>query len=227
MRCKANRKRVMSWSFRQPACTRRDIWRCLTGKYGFLISNKCVAFTQATNIGRTDPRTKCIVTTEMKKFLLLVFATLVIVLGVMQPASAVGPSTPEAVVRSFYTWYIGKQDARNSQYFQLMDDTIYRYVSRNTVNTLRDDYRHNRLPGDTDYFTRVQDLDPKIWLKTLTVHPAIMLGGVAVIPVTFGVTSQDRQDLVVFVVKDAGHWRITKVEDTDGYLGYHQYDPKD
>jgi hypothetical protein len=32
----------------------------------------------------------------------------------------------------------------------------------------------------------------------------------------------------VFAVRENGHWRITKVEDTDnGYLGYHQYDPAD
>lgn len=163
----------------------------------------------------------------MKKFLLLAFATLAIALGVMRPASAAGPNTPEAVVKSFYTWYVGKQDARNSRYFQLTDDTIYGYVSKNTVDTLRDDYRHNRLPGDTDYFTRVQDLDPQIWLKTLTVHPSIMLDGVAVIPVTFGVKPQDRQNLVVFVARQNGHWRIVKVEDTEAYLGFHQYDPKD
>jgi len=165
----------------------------------------------------------------MKKFLLLIGAivTFILTLGAMR-AQAVEANTPEATVKAFYTWYVKKQDARDAHYFQLTDNAIYNYVSKKTVDTLRDDYRHSRLPGDTDYFTRVQDLDSRVWLRTLTVHPSIMLDGVAVTPVTFGQTSQDRQNLVVFVARENGHWRITKVEDTNnGYLGYHQYDPAD
>ncbi|NIF78728.1 DUF3828 domain-containing protein [Paraburkholderia sp. Cy-641] len=164
----------------------------------------------------------------MKNIFLHTFALLAVVLGLSIMQSAVAAETPEATVREFYPWYIGKQDTRDAHYFQLTDNAIYRYVSKNTVDTLRDDYKHHRLPGDADYFTRVQDLDPHVWLETMLVHPAIMLDGVAVIPVTFGVKPQDRQNLVVFVAKENGHRRITKVEDThNGYLGYHQYDAAD
>ena len=59
----------------------------------------------------------------------------------------------------------------------------------------------------------------------MVLHPTIMLGEVAVIPVTFG--AKEKTDVVVFVRKEAGLWKIIKVENTDNYLGYHQYDPKD
>ncbi|MEM5293969.1 hypothetical protein VSR82_06470 [Burkholderia sp. JPY481] len=59
----------------------------------------------------------------------------------------------------------------------------------------------------------------------MTLHPAIALGGTGVIPVTFGLA--EKQNLLVFVAMENGHWRITKVEDTTGYQGFHRYDPMD
>ncbi|MBB5406784.1 hypothetical protein HDG34_000705 [Paraburkholderia sp. HC6.4b] len=158
----------------------------------------------------------------MSKFLLRVFASLALAL-VLEPGvtTAATPDTPEAAVKAFYTWYLQQEGG----VYQLTDSHIYNYVAKPTVDNLRDDYRHKRLPGGADYFTRVQDLDPQIWLTTMTLHPAIALGGTAVIPVTFGLT--EKQNLVVFVAKENGHWRITKVEDTTGYQGFHQYDPMD
>ncbi|MGF6838175.1 hypothetical protein QF001_002042 [Paraburkholderia youngii] len=158
----------------------------------------------------------------MIKFILRVFASLAVALA-FEPgvATAATPGTPEAAVKAFYSWYLQQ---RGSVY-QWTDSRIYNYVAKQTADNLRDDYRHKRLPGGADYFTRVQDRDPQIWLKTMTLHPAIALGETAVIPVTFGL--EEKQDLVVFVAKENGHWRITKVEDTTGYQGFHQYDPMD
>ena len=160
----------------------------------------------------------------MKKYFSLACAVLTLVIGLcmMQAASAgARMDTPEATVRAFYTWYIGRQTGT----YQLTDNTIYRYVAKPTVDNLRDDYRHNRLPGDSDYFTKVQDYDENEWLHNMVLHPAIVLGEAAVIPVTFG--AKEKTDVIVFVRKEAGRWKIAKVEDTGNYLGYHQYDPKD
>ncbi|WP_410565600.1 hypothetical protein, partial [Bacillus sp. SIMBA_033] len=68
----------------------------------------------------------------------------------------------------------------------MTDNAIYRYVEKPTVDNLRDDYKHKRLPGGSDYFTRVQDLDEKEWLAHMILHPTVNLDGVAVIAVTFG-----------------------------------------
>ncbi|CAE6823501.1 DUF3828 domain-containing protein [Paraburkholderia haematera] len=157
----------------------------------------------------------------MSKYLLLAYAALTLALGVIQPATASGPNTPEAVVRAFYTWYLEREGGP----YQLTDNAIYRYVAKPTVDNLRDDYKHNRLPGGSDYFTRVQDLDENAWLNNMALHPTVALDGVAVIAVTFG--AKEKKNLVVFVRQEQGLWKIIKVEDTNNYLGYHQYDVSD
>lgn len=159
----------------------------------------------------------------MKKYLLFVYAALALVLGLCATpaATAGGPNSPEATVRAFYTWYIG----REAEAYQLTDDAIYRYVAKPTVDNLRDDYKHHRLPGGSDYFTKVHDLDEKEWLNHMALHPTLMLDGVAVIAVTFG--AREKTNLVVFVQQEHGLWKIIKVEDTGHYLGHHQYDPYD
>ncbi|WP_230412998.1 hypothetical protein [Paraburkholderia antibiotica] len=122
--------------------------------------DNCTAFIREPNTGPTGLPTKSTGTTDDEKLLLLVSAVIAFTLGLVgaQPAAAAA-DTPEATVKAFYTWYIQKEDARDAHYFQLTDNAIYSYVSRKTVDVLRDDYRHNRLPGDIDYFTRGQDLD--------------------------------------------------------------------
>ncbi|MGF6598757.1 hypothetical protein P3T23_003474 [Paraburkholderia sp. GAS448] len=159
----------------------------------------------------------------MRKYFPFFLAALALVAGLclMKVATAGEPNAPEATVRAFYTWYFERQAGP----YQLTDNAIYRYVAKSTVDNLRDDFRHNRLPGESDYFTKVQDYDEKEWLHNMVLHPTIMLGEVAVIPVTFG--AKEKTDVVVFVRKEASLWKIIKVENTGNYLGYHQYDPKD
>jgi hypothetical protein len=157
----------------------------------------------------------------MNKYFAMLCFVLALAMGIVAPATAETPNTPESAVRAFYAWYLQRQDGP----YQLTDNSIYRYVDKQTVDNLRDDYAHKRLPGGADYFTRVQDLDAGTWLKHMSLHPAIMLDGVAVVAVTFGIG--EKQNLVVFVRQQNGRWKITKVEDTDGYAGYHQYDPTD
>lgn len=157
----------------------------------------------------------------MKKYSAIFILGLAFAQGAIAPATAATPETPESVVKTFYTWYLQRQDGP----YQLTDNSIYRYVAKPTVDNLRDDYRHKRLPGGSDYFTRVQDLDAREWLDHMSLHPPIVLDGAAVVAVTFG--AADMHELVVFVRQQQGHWKITKVEDTHGYLGYHQYDPTD
>ncbi|MFM0281510.1 hypothetical protein P0D75_26205 [Paraburkholderia sediminicola] len=83
--------------------------------------------------------------------------------------------------------------------YPLLDNGIYVYVTKATVDGLRSAYRHNRLPGDSDYFTKVQDYDEQDWSNNIETHQAIMLGDVAVVPVTFG--SKDKISVLVFLRK--------------------------
>lgn len=123
-------------------------------------------------------------------------------------------NTPESQVRAFYTWYIKLNASLKNP---LVDKKISGFVSKEVVDRLRDDYRHNRLPGDSDYFLRVQDEDEKDWLAHIATHPPVMLGDVAVVPITFG--STDKVSVLVFMRRVDGIWKITKTEDTLDYQG--------
>lgn len=118
---------------------------------------------------------------------------------------------PEARASAFYTWYI-KTGSKPT--FPLLDNAIFEYVAKDTVNRLRSDYRHNKLP-DADYFLKVQDEDEQDWLNHIATHPVVMLGDVTVVPVTFG--SKDQVSILVFMRKVGGAWKITKVDDTTDF----------
>jgi hypothetical protein len=148
----------------------------------------------------------------------VIFAALMIVSGLSlnQSATAQTPTqrtTPEATVKAFYDWFI-KRDAQDHGY-PLMDNEIFHYVSKKTVDLLRAQYKNNNLPGDAEYFTNVQDFNEVDWQAHTVVRPAIVLNGVALVPVTFG--STDKKTNVAFLRKQNGIWKITKVVDTRDY----------
>lgn len=126
-------------------------------------------------------------------------------------ASAVEATSPETAVRTFYTWYFAK-NAKGG--FPLLDEGMRTYVAARTLNGLRDAYRREDLPGDADYFLKVQDYQQD-WPTHIDVHPAILLDGVAVVPVTFG--SAQKASVVVFLQREGSSWKVIKVDDTRGY----------
>ncbi len=122
-------------------------------------------------------------------------------------------ATPEAVARAFYAWFIG-EGAKDHGY-PLMDKRIYDYVSKDTVDLLRSDYKKNKFADRAEYFTDVQDFDEKDWLAHIAAHPAITLDDVTIVPVTLG--STQKKTVIVFLRKINGAWKITKVDDTLDY----------
>ncbi|ANH74632.1 hypothetical protein ACS15_1857 [Ralstonia insidiosa] len=148
----------------------------------------------------------------MKTRLSRALAWLVLAVGLlgMQAVMAQGKAaTPEANTKAFYAWYIKLQ---TKSVYPLTDNGIYTYVAKDTVDRLRDAYRRNEMPGDADYFTKVQDYDEKDWAEHTVTRAPILLEGVAVVPVTFG--SKDKVSVLVFLRKLDDGWKITKVEDT-------------
>lgn len=126
--------------------------------------------------------------------------------------AAEAAAKPEVMVSGFYGWYIKKQ---TDQVFPLLDPEISKYVADPTIRRLRSDYKRNALPGDADYFTKVQDYDDKDWLQHIRTPNPIALGAVTVVPVTFG--SKDHVSVLVFLQRHGAGWRIIKVDDTLGY----------
>jgi hypothetical protein len=151
----------------------------------------------------------------MKRLPILAITALVLAFGMLigQPARAGGAADEaQARVKAFYAWYIPRN---GNPGYPLLDKKIFDFVAKGTVDRLRNDYAHGRLPGDGDYFLKVQDEDDRDWLAHIATQPAVALGGVTVIPVTFG--STDKVSVLVFVRKIGGAWKITRVEDTADY----------
>lgn len=149
----------------------------------------------------------------MKKLFTLAVSVLLLVGGLLfQQGAFADSATPAANTKAFYTWYIKLQ---SKETYPLLDKGIYAYVTKSTVDGLRNAYRHNKLPGDSDYFTKVQDYDEQDWSSNIATHQPVMLGDVAVVPVTFG--SKDKTSVLVFLRKQGENWKITKVDDTLDY----------
>ncbi|MBB5505845.1 DUF3828 domain-containing protein [Paraburkholderia atlantica] len=188
-----------------------DTWRSSMGQSGYPTSGSGPVQMDFIPVQTTEPQghhTRSIATTDMhiKRFL-SVLALLAFVFW-QSAFSATAQPTPEGQAKAFYSWYI-KLGANLT--FPLLDEGIFDYVAKGTVSKLRDDYEHDRLPGDSDYFLKVQDEDENDWLAHITVRPAVMLGHVAVVPVTFG--SKDKLSVIVFMRNFGGIWKITKVDD--------------
>jgi len=151
----------------------------------------------------------------MKNRFFRMLAWLVFAIGMLGAHTAMAqgkPVTPEANTKAFYAWYI-KLQAKSV--YPLTDSGITTYVSKDTVDRLREAYRRNELPGDVDYFTKVQDYDEKDWSEHTVARAPILLEDVAVVPVTFG--SKDKISVLVFLRKLGDGWKITKVEDTQDF----------
>ncbi|WP_028227569.1 DUF3828 domain-containing protein [Paraburkholderia ferrariae] len=144
----------------------------------------------------------------MKRFFLFIVA---LVIGssslFASAANSAPPAEPQTQVQAFYAWYI-KLNSRGD--YPLLDKKIYAYVSRATVDHLRAAYVHDSLPGDSDYFLKVQDYDDQDWLSHIVTASPSREGQYVVVPVTFGSTDQVR--VRVCVVKEGGAWKVVKVE---------------
>lgn len=153
----------------------------------------------------------------MKEKIRIILSTLALTLILpalfCQTATAAeAAAKPEVTVSVFYGWYIKKQ---TDHVFPLLDPEISKYVADPTIKRLRSDYKRDALPGDADYFTKVQDFDDWDWLQNIRTANPIALGDVTVVPVTFG--SKDQVSVLVFLQRQGAGWRIIKVDDTLGY----------
>jgi len=150
----------------------------------------------------------------MTRFLsLLAAVACAIAVSLASTAQAAGPQdTPEATAISFYTWFIQHD---SDQTYPLREPDIDRYVAKNTVARLRNDYAQAGAPNGVDYFLKVQDYDSRDWLQHMHAQHALMLGDIAVVPVSFG--SQNPVHVLVFMKRFDARWKIIKIDDTWEY----------
>ncbi|RZF24924.1 DUF3828 domain-containing protein [Paraburkholderia sp. UYCP14C] len=147
----------------------------------------------------------------MRKPLNLLILAFLMLFQSLAMAQAPDISTPESSIAVFYKWFLHRSSERHG--YALMDKDIYTYVSKPTVDFLRAEYKQNRFAEQAEYFTRVQDYDDQDWVAHTAVHPALLLNGVAVVPLTFG--STEKKTIIAFLRKQGNVWKITKVVDTE------------
>jgi hypothetical protein len=150
----------------------------------------------------------------MTRYIRSIFALLFLSLALLslQAGAQENTTTPDASVTVFYKWFF-KND--NDRTYPLREPAIYDYVAKRTVERLRDDYSRGGPPQGVDYFLKVQDYDPQDWANHIDTHAATLLGDVAVVPVTFG--SRNKISVLVFLRKQEGRWKVTKIDDTLDY----------
>ena len=151
----------------------------------------------------------------MKRYLVLFTASLVLtVCSLFNSPAMAQTASPEAATKAFYTWYVTQESKAHA--YPLMDKQVYEFVSKSTVDLLRTEYKQNKFADRADYFTNAQDFDSKDWLAHIVVRPAFMVDGVAIVPVTLG-SGDDKMDVLAFLRKLDGTWKIIKVGDTQDY----------
>ncbi|MEO6804161.1 MAG: DUF3828 domain-containing protein [Granulicella sp.] len=134
---------------------------------------------------------------------------LVSALGHVCWAQRSAPSSPDVVTRSFYGWYL-QQIAADHHPLTDKDPRLRKYVSAALLREIR---RQMASPDglDADYFIKAQDYRNE-WLGKITTSETHVRGGIATTTVTLGDTLESRHRLTVRLVREAGVWKIRKVQ---------------
>ena len=121
------------------------------------------------------------------------------------PARAQQASTPQDVVRGFYSWYLHQLSLENQNPLK-QKTTMLKYLTpqlyANAPRLIRQ--------MDADIFICAQDWD-KGWEKNFSVSPPQVKNSSATTTVTLPSGETDRININVTLIKTASGWRINKV----------------
>jgi hypothetical protein len=132
-------------------------------------------------------------------------------LATTQVRAAESVATPEDCIRNFYRWYVTNPVANRDPMKQRQE--IRRYA---TEHLLRQIDKMEKGPNglDGDYFVDAQDFDP-LWAKNISISNVKTLGEKSTAHVLLNGSKGMRKKLVVHLVKDAGAWKVDKVQGRD------------
>jgi len=139
-----------------------------------------------------------------KKLLFIASLALFPVIGMAQ-------STPDGVVRAFYTWYISYPFPGRP----LTDDRITEFVESITINKIKAAYVAEYV--GSDWFTRSQDWDEKDWLKTMTVSKPLYSDNKAIVTIRMGSYQGMKNHLIVVLKKVGEVWKIIEIVDANDH----------
>ncbi|MDR2212630.1 MAG: YbjP/YqhG family protein [Pseudomonadales bacterium] len=155
----------------------------------------------------------------IRRLLLVIALALLPTLGIAQA------STPQGVVKAFYTWYIPygmEENDPSKNDWPIADDKIFEFVDPLAVKQIRASYAAcgDEVCGlDADYFTRAQDWDEKDWLKHMTISKPLYSGNKAIVTIQLGssyaLRKGARNHLIVILKKNGEKWLITNVADAN------------
>jgi hypothetical protein len=150
----------------------------------------------------------------MKRF--AVFFALVAATALSLPAHAAEPAktagaTPEACIRSFYSWYVRALVANQDPTKQRTE--MKRFATGRLLKEI-DQMKKGPDGLNGDYFLDAQDFDEQ-WAKKISVSNVKIEGAKATAHMLLDGPEGMRKKLVVQLVNDAG-WKIDKVQGRDG-----------
>jgi len=128
-----------------------------------------------------------------------------------QVRAAESAARPEDCIRNFYRWYVTNLVANRDPMKQRQE--IRRYA---TERLLKEIDKMVKGPDglDGDYFVDAQDFDP-LWAKNISISEVKTLGEKSTAHVLLNGSKDMKKKLVVHLVKDAGTWKVDKVQGRD------------
>ena len=147
----------------------------------------------------------------MKRIFALILS-LVAVAAASPAGAAEANATPEECIRNFYGWYVKNLVANRDPMKQGKE--IRRYA---TERLLRELEKMTKGPDglDGDYFVDAQDFDP-LWAKNIAISDVKTTGDKSNAHVLLNGSQGMRKKLIVHLVKEAGSWKVDKVQGRDG-----------
>lgn len=127
------------------------------------------------------------------------------------PANAAEPdrSSPEAVIRNFYQWYVGELLANRDPFAQGRA-TLRQFATERLLQQI-DHMRKGPDGLDGDYFVDAQDFD-KDWATNITVSTPIVKDKHATCDVELKGKEAGTRKLLVDLAWQGGRWKVDKVE---------------
>jgi hypothetical protein len=146
----------------------------------------------------------------MKRFVAVISAA-AILFATARVRAAESAATPEDCIRNFYRWYVTNLVANRDPLKQRKE--IRQYA---TDRLLKEIDKMVKGPDglDGDYFVDAQDFDP-LWAKNISISDVKTVGDKCTAHVLLNGSKSMQKKLSVHLIKEAGSWKVDKVQGRD------------
>lgn len=139
----------------------------------------------------------------------LILSALIICCSVLAVSAQTANSTPEAVLKNFYSWYI-QSIAKNNEPLTKQPTKLKQFITLRLYNEIKKIYDRGEL--DADYFISAQDYDES-WAKNVKVSNVKTAKTKATANVLLDGKEDFDQKLKITLSLEKGMiWKIDKIE---------------